>query len=217
MHLVSTPPEMLRDPKLPYISALPKYGDSDKELHFRILRLHPDVQEYRLLYVAETRDNKQIIVKFTRRYSIELHAKCAKQGHAPNILGFGQFPGGWTVVAMEYIYPSMHPSRSPDLTRHLDKWMDDLQRLVQSFHNDGFVHGDLREPNILCDGEKMLLIDFDWGGEVGKTCYPHARLCSELWDERDGSDPFITKEDDNRVLGNTFDGLKRMVLNALNA
>jgi aminoglycoside phosphotransferase len=85
--------------------------------------------------------------------------------------------------------------------------MDDLQRLVQSFHDDGFVHGDLRQPNILCDGEKVLLIDFDWGGEIGKTYYPHARLCPELWDGRDSSDPFITKEDDNRILRKTFEGL----------
>jgi tRNA A-37 threonylcarbamoyl transferase component Bud32 len=32
---------------------------------------------------------------------------------------------------------------------------------MQSFHDEGLVHGDLREPNILCDGENVMSIDFD--------------------------------------------------------
>jgi hypothetical protein len=92
-----------------------------------ILRLHFSTQDYRLLYIVEGSDKKQIIVKFTRRYSIELYAFCAGRGHALGILGFGQLPGGWSVVAMDYISPSVHPSQSPY----------------------GLAHGDLREPNIL--------------------------------------------------------------------
>jgi hypothetical protein len=58
---------------------------------------------------------------------------------------------------------------------------------------------------------RLMLVDFDWGGEVGKACYPHARLCYELTDGRDGGDPAITKEDDRRVLHNAFEDLKRIV------
>jgi tRNA A-37 threonylcarbamoyl transferase component Bud32 len=75
---------------------------------------------------------------------------------------------------------------------------------MQSFHDEGLVHGDLREPNILCDGEKMMLIDFDWGGEVGKACYPHARLCHDLMEGRDCTSPQITKGDGRGVLQNTL-------------
>ena len=208
---LSKPPKIEHvDFSFPYISTLPKFGGSSEEFHFRILNLHPDVQSYRQLYVAETLDKEPIMVKFTRRYSIELHAFCAKRGYAPVIHGFRTLPGGWSVVAMDYILPPMHPSQSPDLTRLLDKWIDDLQKLVQSFHDKGFVHGDLREPNILCDGEKVMLIDFDWGGEVGKACYPHARLCDDLMKGRDGTGPQITKEDDRRVLKNTLEGLKNI-------
>ena len=28
--------------------------------------------------------------------------------------------------------------------------MSDLENLMQCFHDNGLVHGDLREPNILC-------------------------------------------------------------------
>ena len=121
--------------------------------------------------MAELR-TKQIIVKFTRRYSIEMHAFCAKRGHAPGILGFGQLPGGWSVVAMDYISPAVPLSRSPNLTRLCDKWMDELQKLMQTFHARGLVHGDLREPNILCYGEKVMLIDFDRVAKSGR-CIIH--------------------------------------------
>ena len=197
------------DHRLPYVSALPKY-DAPGEIRFRILQLHPDKQDYRLLYIAKTLDEKEklIIVKFTRRYSIELHAFCAARGYALAILGFKQIPGGWFVVAMDCISPPMCPSQSPRLQGLFDGWKEELQELVQSFHDAGFVHGDLREPNILCDGDKLKLIDYDWGGVVGEARYPHARLCLELTDGRDGTDSRITKDDDKRVLQNTLDGLR---------
>jgi hypothetical protein len=98
-----------------------------------------------------------------------LHTICAKQGHAPEILDFGQFP--WNTFATHA--PSV-PSRLPNLTRLLAKWIGDLHKLVQSFHNEGLVRGDLQEPYILCDGEKVMLIVFDWVGVVGEAYYPHA-------------------------------------------
>jgi hypothetical protein len=64
---------------------------------------------------------------------------------------------------------------------------------------------------VLCDGEKVVLIDFGWGGTVGKARtarYPRALHCSDLRDGRDGTDPRITKKDDERVLQTTLDELK---------
>jgi Ser/Thr protein kinase RdoA (MazF antagonist) len=81
---------------------------------------------------------------------------------------------------------------------------------MQSFHDEGLVHGDLRGPNMVCDGERVMLVDFDWGGEVGKACYPHARLCPDLRNGRDDSDTVVTKEDDRRVLQITLEELKRI-------
>jgi Ser/Thr protein kinase RdoA (MazF antagonist) len=81
---------------------------------------------------------------------------------------------------------------------------------MQSFHDSDFVHGDLRESNILCDGERVMLIDFDWGGKAGVVSYPTARLCSELRDGRQDTSPKITKDDDRRVLQNTLSELQRL-------
>ncbi|KAI0255224.1 hypothetical protein BJV78DRAFT_1178424 [Lactifluus subvellereus] len=66
------------------------------------------------------------------------------------------------------------------------------------------------DTHILCDGEKVMLIDFDWGGKVGEVYYPSTRLCPELTDGRDGTDSKITKEDDMRVLQNTLKELKKV-------
>ncbi|KAI9507750.1 hypothetical protein F5148DRAFT_75512 [Russula earlei] len=195
------------DRKFPYVSALPRYGTPGK-FQFRILRRHPDTQDDRLLYIAET-SGKEIIVKFTPRYSIELHSFCAERGHAPRLLGHRQLPGGMFVVAMEYISKSVHPSQSPNLTRLCDKWMGDLRTLVEAFHDHGLVHGDLREPSILCDGENVILMDFDFGGKVGEVYFATAQICDELLDGRDeNADPWVTKDDDKRVLEFTLNTLK---------
>jgi hypothetical protein len=67
---------------LPYISRSRRYGALSNEIKFKILRRHLDVRDYPLLFIAETLNKDQIIVKFTRRYSIELQAFCADQGRA---------------------------------------------------------------------------------------------------------------------------------------
>ncbi|KAH9041827.1 hypothetical protein EDB84DRAFT_934548 [Lactarius hengduanensis] len=196
------------DRRFPYVSELPKYPPSAENaeneiLQFRILRyLLPDTPPYRQLYIAKTLSGpeKEIVVKFTRRYSIELHAFCADRGRAPSILGFGQVPGGWFVVAMDYISGAVYPSHSTDLPRLRDQWTHDLKSLVDSFHDEGLVHGDLRQPNMICNEEKIMLIDFDWGGRVGKTSYPDTWLNPQLTIGRESVGGEITTNDDDRIL-----------------
>ena len=201
-----------QDLKFPYISSLPGCGSrSNEEIRFRILERHPDVQDYRHLFVAQTLDSDtNILVKFTRHYSLQLHEFCASRGRAPTVLGFKEIPGGWSVVAMDYINPSVHPSESPKLSHLCDQWIADLTDLVQAFHKIDLVHGDLREPNILCNGDKVMLIDFDWGGKEGEAIYPFMQLTPELTNGRHDTSLKISKADDLRVLQNTFSMLKRL-------
>jgi serine/threonine protein kinase len=207
-HMMTTPSLIeLTDPKLPYVSKLEKHNALG-QIEFQILSPHPSARDHRLLYIAETSGGRRIIVKFMRTYSIELHSFCVQHGHAPAILGFQQLPGGWLAVAMEYLVDSVHPSESPDLHALCATWVHQLEGLMLSFHSNGFVHGDLREPNILCSGKTVMLIDFDWGGKVGDACYPPACLAPELTEGRTGIDQFISKDDDRRVLGNTIEELK---------
>lgn len=118
---------------------------------------------YRFLYVAETQQ-QSILIKFTRRYSISLHDICAGLGCAPRIFAFEQLPGGWYAIAMEYVESGASITRSTQLAAHRDRWTNELQKLMDTFHSAGLVHGDLRDANILCKEGSVMLIDFDWGG-----------------------------------------------------
>jgi tRNA A-37 threonylcarbamoyl transferase component Bud32 len=59
-------------------------------------------------------------------------------------------------------------------------------KAVRLLHDNGFVHGDIRGPNILiADGEgdeesRVKLLDFDWAGREGEVRYPY-RLSQGLW------------------------------------
>lgn len=68
---------------------------------------------------------------------------------------------------------------------HITSNLDDQKRsslrkkiegVVGYLHNLGYVHGDLREGNILVrqlEGNEfdVKLIDFEWSGKVGSACY----------------------------------------------
>lgn len=43
---------------------------------------------------------------------------------------------------------------------------------MRKAHQDGFVHGDLRSPNIMITTAGPQLIDFDWAGKLGNAYYP---------------------------------------------
>ena len=55
-----------------------------------------------------------------------------------------------------------------------------VRKVVEELHAGGFVHGDVRDTNILIDRRslgdtddvKIHLIDFDWAGPIGITNYP---------------------------------------------
>lgn len=192
----------------PAVSRLAKYPPSpNKYLAFKIGDFFPNRQD-RLLYGAVTPggDNQPdlILIKFARQYCIELHDLCAKLGHAPRIFGYERLPGGWYAVAMEFIEDSVSITSSGLLPLHRDRWKKELQRLVDNFHAKGFVHGDLRDANILCKGDRMTLIDFDWGGKDGEVVYPTIYLNKELEEGRTSSDLRIRQEDDKRVLMKTL-------------
>ena len=169
------------------------------------------MQGHCLLYVAQVSETELILLKFTHCYSINLHKFCANHGHVPHIFGFGCLPGGWLAIAMQYIHPAVHPSKSTAFTTSCEKWATELQALIQAFHKEDFVHGDLCEPNIICNGGKVMVVDFDWGGKEGKAYYPSVSLCDELTNGQGSNSPKITKDDNEQVLNNMLNGLRSKV------
>ena len=186
--------------RFPSITRLRKWqGSADDYLSFQIVGFHPDRQPYRLLYVAETTgpERETILVKFVQEYSIELHDFCAKRGHAPRIFAFETLPGGWRVVAMELTgitSAAAQITRSRGLDTHRTRWASELKQLVNEFHEEDLVHGDLRTANMISDDEyTLMLVDFDWGGKDGQVSYPTLNLNDELLVGRVSDDLKITK------------------------
>ncbi|KAI6113733.1 hypothetical protein EDD16DRAFT_1709361 [Pisolithus croceorrhizus] len=206
--VVHSPPPPIEEGyrNLPPISSL-RHPYSGTHIEFKILDfLQPRVSN-RYLYSAETADGKQILVKFTRRYSCELHMFCADRGYAPALLGFEKFPGGFFCVAMDFVQPAVPISRSL-YTDKRPTWAGQLRDLVESFHAEGLVHGDLQAPNIICNRNGVKLIDFDWGRKEGEASYPDGPLNTVLTNGRDNADLKITKGDDLRVLDSTLKSLE---------
>ncbi|KAF9222785.1 hypothetical protein BS17DRAFT_782582 [Gyrodon lividus] len=116
-----------------------------------------------------------ICIKFVRRYSREAHLCCAQSGFAPTLRGFGPIPGGWFMVVMDELvgYKSL-----ADLTDRLPKSVFEAIRIqLNQLHSGGFVHGDVRDANIMVRKAaggtfELMIIDFDWAGEVNAARYP---------------------------------------------
>jgi len=103
-------------------------------------------------------------------------------GRAPALLAHQYLPGGWIGVAMEYIPDAVPITLHKSISKHFELWKTDLQDLVTAFHNEGFVHGDLRDASGN-DGH-VKVIDFDWGGKDGEVSYPTPKLNRELLEGR---------------------------------
>lgn len=83
------------------------------------------------------------------------------------------------MAVMEYIDPQSYRILRPDdgSNRRL---VAEIQRVVTVLHDGGFVHGDIRDANMMTrnqwgtqeKAQNLLLLDFDWAGPKGVTKYP---------------------------------------------
>ncbi|KAI0059776.1 hypothetical protein BV25DRAFT_1808501, partial [Artomyces pyxidatus] len=71
-------------------------------------------------------------------------------------------------------------------------------------HGQGLVHGDVRLPDILCDGKTVQLVDFDWAGQEGEVRYQVNISTVISWPEDVSSTSLIKKEHDLIMLGKAF-------------
>jgi len=211
-HVQKTPPAIpLELRKLPSVTGINSISPPSR-IYFELLARYDEKSEYRNLYHArQLSPTKDIYVKFTQRYSVELHQFCAKEGLAPELLGYEELPGGWFALAMEKV--DVVGVMDLESFAQIGSWKDDIRNLVKDFHRIGLVHGDLRLANFIFTKKsphRMLLVDFDWGGKDGKVYFPRGRLAEELRPQNvqdDCLDRPITKNEDDRVLAHTFDML----------
>lgn len=164
----------------------------------------------------DDRDDCEVIVKFTQQYFPALHSFCAERRSAPQLLGYDIIPGGWHVVVMEKI-KQQASSLEFHARNHLQTWSQDLNSLVKDVHDKGWVHGDLRDANLVVsdeEPERVMLVNFDWGGNVDDEpiYYPTSLLGEELEKPGRQGDFRITKEHDDYVLACTLKKLEKRII-----
>ncbi|KAG2125667.1 hypothetical protein DEU56DRAFT_565712 [Suillus clintonianus] len=162
----------------------------------------------RLLFSAKTEDDesKMLCIKFVRHYSQEAHQRCASGGFAPALYGFENLPGGWYMIVMEMIpedYCCLGELSDPYLHH------DALATGLLSLHQEGYVHGDIRDTNVMVKRDRspgFKLVDFDWSGKIGEIRYPmNVYRGGRLW-RPDGADDgqLILAEHDIQMLHAIF-------------
>jgi hypothetical protein len=155
----------------PYPSSFQKDG---LEVKFTFVRaLEDDAACVAFRARTEGADPQDIVVKFVSRYNADVHKFLADRELAPQLHYFDLLPGFMTsaVDRPQNFLPVMHMVVM-DYVEHTcvpDNARKQLEDALRMLHDEQYVLGDLREPNILFDKSgKLKLIDFDWAGRYGK-------------------------------------------------
>ena len=128
------------------------------------------------VFVAEAKaahdiEPAQVVVKFAYKYNREAHRLLEAAKQAPRLRHCEYEPSvGLWVVVMDYVEHGVVLGENQRLTE--PSHIHSLRAAVQNLHRVGFVFGDLRRPNVLVVDDKVVLIDFDWCGQVGEARYP---------------------------------------------
>lgn len=147
--------------------------------------------------------NSSYILKFCKRYGLSAHQLLAGNNRLTNfspLLYSTEYVHNrrWTVLLMEKIEGVLPLCKIRNELTLQDRSViaQDLANAVNTLHQNGFAHGDLRSPNILVTktGSQLrtYLIDFDFSGCEDTATYP---LDLDL-----GNFPWIQFEDFPRVL-----------------
>eukprot|EP01033_Poteriospumella_lacustris_P013108 gene13109-9387_t len=122
------------------------------------------------------------IVKFCRQYNIAAHRLLAGENRhtnvAPMLYATEAIHGGlWNVLLMEKIDDALTliaiRQLAPEARALIAR---DVAQAVGTLQQEGFIHGDLRYPNILVIKANTVLrtyiIDFEFTGREGDALYP---------------------------------------------
>lgn len=142
-----------------------------------------------------------MIVKFTHTYNKQAHQLLEKESLAPKLWFCEQVPevGDLHVVIMDYV-----EEHSEEITGNIAA-IEALRQAIRRLHEADYVHGDLRQPNVLVTPDSAMLIDFDWCDKEGKARYPADILLDAAhgWHEDVNYDAEIKKEHDAHMFKRT--------------
>jgi hypothetical protein len=156
----------LPNPRFPYKHSYRSY-ETSVECKLEYLSV---MKGGNLMFTARTEDSTVVCVKFSRIYCVEAHRLCASMGFAPAVRGFERLPGGWFMIVMDYVSEEYHhmENRSTEM-------YEMIKEKITALHQRGYVHGDLRDRNLMVRRKGslgLMLFDFEWSGLIGEVRYP---------------------------------------------
>ncbi|KAF5363522.1 hypothetical protein D9756_000153 [Leucocoprinus leucothites] len=178
--------------------AFPFITEYESKKFAYLSRLTPDYPN-KLLFKAKLDDEHRIVVvKFVLKYHAEAHRILADHQLAPALHYAGteapvvSMYGGRYMIVMDFV------EGEPAVGSLLEHQFEKVKQAIQLLHSHNLVFGDLRSPNILTTGKKVMIIDFDWCGKAGETRYPASlNTADELgWPEGVEPDSVMLKEHD---------------------
>ena len=148
---------------------------------------------------GEDKAKHDVVIKFTDGYCKDAHEMLTKISLAPKLWFCNREESvGMYVVVMGHVRGEQAGSLLED-----EAHIDQLRTAVDALHVAGYVHGDLRGPNLLIAKDGLKLIDFDWCGKAGEARYPadinvgsdiewHGGVCREGLIEKDHDEHMFT-------------------------
>ncbi|KAJ6567373.1 hypothetical protein DFH09DRAFT_1156775 [Mycena vulgaris] len=180
-------------------------------VHFEYLEaLERDAACVTFLCRTQEDQPRSVVVKFTQTYCPEAHKLLAQQGHAPELLYCGPVDHSDSapsyqllkMIVMEYIDGKTAAQLQDKLP---EDFAQQLTKIVSVLHDDGYVFGDLRWPNLMVAGGQVKLIDFDWAGKAGCATYPIHLAHDIAWPAGATAMGKIEKEHDIEMLKGLID------------
>ncbi|ETW76280.1 hypothetical protein HETIRDRAFT_389252 [Heterobasidion irregulare TC 32-1] len=179
--------------RLAQIDSYPSNGQVIKFDYIKGLQQHESCTTFLARKVVNGEKEELVVVKFVDTYGKKVHEFMAEQGLAPRLIYFADLADrfseqnyqGLSMVVMEHLEGDTLEAKYWDRALPSDV-RGSIAQAIETLAKAGFVHGDLRRPNVMIDSEgKVKIIDFDWAGREMEVQYP-LRISSFLFPENQG-------------------------------
>ena len=176
-----------------------RFDGKSEEVELEYIGILDGAKESRkMLFVARRTDTQApVLVKFTDMYGEQIHRELAAEGLAPDLYYVGRHTG-LSMVVMELLSGCRmwnEESRTEQLVRK-------LRRAGTILEEKGYVHGDLRPPNVHTKEGNIYILDFDWAWMEGHAVYPDVLNPSQNWHSDAEVGSLIMKEHDKFMIEN---------------
>ncbi|ETW76972.1 hypothetical protein HETIRDRAFT_480384 [Heterobasidion irregulare TC 32-1] len=177
----------------PWIDSYPSNGQVIKFDYIKGLQQHESCTTFLARKVVDGEKEELVVIKFVDTYSKKVHEFMAEEGLAPRLIYFVDLADrfseqnyqGLSMVVMEHLEGDTLEAKYWDRALPSDV-RGSIAQAIETLAKAGFVHGDLRRPNVMIDSEgKVKIIDFDWAGREMEVRYP-LRISSFLFPENQG-------------------------------